>query len=110
MDNRLPRIRPEDAGVNPSALIKYINAMEQTGFVAHSIMMLKHGKVFFEIHYNPFKPHIKHMLCSCSKSVTAAAVGFALSEGLVLLDEKIVFYLPRKIGWQAPSVYRRDDG
>jgi len=95
--DQLPRMRPEDAGVSPSALIKYINAMEQTGFVAHNIMMIKNGKVFFEIHYNPFKPHIKHMLCSCSKSVAAAAAGFALDEGLIGLDERIVDIFPEKL-------------
>jgi CubicO group peptidase (beta-lactamase class C family) len=93
----LKRERPEKLGVSPAALLNYLKALEQTGFIAHSIMLVKSGKVAFEIHFNPFKPHVKHMLCSCSKSVAATAVGFALAEGLTSLDERIADIFPDKL-------------
>jgi CubicO group peptidase (beta-lactamase class C family) len=97
INTKLERARPEEYGVSPTAVIRFLKAMEDTGFTAHNIILVKSGKVVFEIHYNPFKPHIRHMLCSCSKSVAATAVGFALHEGLLSLNERITDIFPDKL-------------
>jgi CubicO group peptidase (beta-lactamase class C family) len=84
-------------GISPSALLQWLDALEQTGFIYHHLMLLRHGKVAFEIHNNPFRPDVTHYLCSCSKSVAAAAVGFAVAEGLTSLNERIVDVFPEKV-------------
>jgi len=100
MPTKLERIRPEDVGISPAILLKYLESLEQTGFIAHHIMIIRHGKVAFEVHFNPFRPDIRHMLCSCSKSVTAAAIGFAIDEGLISIDDRIVDIFPEKLDGQ----------
>jgi CubicO group peptidase (beta-lactamase class C family) len=43
-------------------------------------MVVRHGKVIAEGWWNPYAPNLKHTLYSTSKSFTAAAVGFAVTE------------------------------
>jgi len=94
---KLERTRPESVGISPAVLLRYLHGLERTGFIAHGIMLARRGKVAFEINYKPFQPDIAHYLCSCSKSVAATAVGFALAENLFSLDDKIVELLPEKL-------------
>ena len=93
----LERVRPESVGISPTLILRYLKALNDTGFVAHNIMLLRHGKVAFEVHYKPFRPDIRHSLFSCSKSVASTAAGFAIGEGLLSLDEKVVDILPEKL-------------
>ena len=93
----LERVRPERAGIHPASILRYLKALEETGFTAHSLMLLRHGKVAFEVHCKPFRPDIPHMLCSCTKSVAATAVGFAIAEGRLSLGDRIVDLIPEKL-------------
>jgi hypothetical protein len=58
----------------------------------HSIMFLRHGKVIAEGWWNPYKPGLKHTLYSTSKSFTATAVGFAVSEQLLSVNDKVISF------------------
>ena len=100
MKSSLGRIRPEDVGISPSVLLRYLDAMTQIGFIAHHIMILKNGHIAFEINFAPFRADVPHYICSCSKSVAATAVGFALDEGLVALNDRIVDIFPEKLSGQ----------
>jgi len=93
----LERIRPESVGIRPALILNYLKALNDTGFVAHNIMLLRHGKVAFEAHYSPFRRDIPHELFSCSKSIASTAAGFAVGEGRLSLDEKVVDILPEKL-------------
>jgi CubicO group peptidase (beta-lactamase class C family) len=59
--------------------------------------MIKNKKVAFEIYYKPFTADLRHILASCSKSITSTAVGFAIAEKLFSLDDRIVDLLPEKV-------------
>ena len=57
-------------------------------------MFLRHGKVIAEGWWNPYRPDLKHTLNSASKSFTSTAVGFAISEGKLSLDDKVISFFP----------------
>jgi len=97
MKTMLKRTRPEDVGISPTVLLNYLDALDQTGYIAHHIMILKQGKVAFEAHFKPFRPDVYHYLCSCSKSFASTAIGFAAAEGLLSLDDRIVDIFPEKL-------------
>ena len=69
------------------AFASYLQAVADSAQDIHSIMVLQHGKVLEE---KMFVPDTAHILNSVSKTFTATAVGFAVSEGLLSLDDKIV--------------------
>lgn len=63
----------------------------------HSVMVVQHGKVLEEIWLNGGAPDLPHELWSVSKTFTSAAVGFAIDEGYITLDDKLVDFFPDKL-------------
>ncbi|MBN1127275.1 MAG: serine hydrolase [Sedimentisphaerales bacterium] len=57
-------------------------------------MMLRHGKVIAEGWWSPYRPDLKHTLYSTSKSFTATAVGFAVAEKRLTVDDKVITFFP----------------
>lgn len=65
------------------AFNKYLNAVKQAGQDLHSIMIVKDGKVVKEQWLGEGKRNVPHILNSVSKTFTATAIGFAVSEGKI---------------------------
>lgn len=63
----------------------------------HSVMVVQHGKVIEETWLNGGAPDLPHELWSVSKTFTSAAVGFAIEEGYIKLDDKLVDFFPEKL-------------
>lgn len=86
----IPRAeKPEDVGVSAKAILNFLREIETSGNEFHSFMVIRHGKVAAECFRAPFGPLRPHQMYSVSKSVTSAAVGFALCEGLLSLETKV---------------------
>ncbi len=90
----LPRSTPEAEGVSSEHIIKFLDAVANSKHEFHSIMILRHGKVVAEGWWNPYRPDLKHTLYSLSKSFTATAIGFAVSEKKLSIDDKVVSFFP----------------
>lgn len=56
----------------------------------HSIMVLRDGKVIYEQYDTGHDADELHVLWSASKTFTAAAVGIAVQDGLLSVDDKVV--------------------
>ena len=87
----LPRCVPEEVGISSSVAEKLIRGIDRQAdkLGPHGVMLLRHGKVFAEGWWAPYRPEIPHMLYSMSKSVVGTAVGIAVDEGLLSVDELI---------------------
>jgi predicted glycoside hydrolase/deacetylase ChbG (UPF0249 family) len=57
-------------------------------------MILRHGKVVSEGWWSPYRADLTHTMYSCSKSFTATAIGFAVSEKLITVEDKVVTFFP----------------
>lgn len=90
----LPRSVPEAQGVSSQGIIDFLDAAAKSRHEFHSIMILRHGKVIAEGWWNPYKPEIRHTLYSLSKSFTASAVGFAVSEKRLSVNDKVISFFP----------------
>lgn len=91
----LPRAEyPEQAGVSSRALADFMEDLQKSNIETHSIMIIRRGKVAFERWRKPYAPEIPHTMYSISKSVTATAAGFAVEEGLLALDAKVIDFFP----------------
>jgi CubicO group peptidase (beta-lactamase class C family) len=90
----LPRSVPEAEGVSSRAIITFLDSAAKSRHEFHSFMFLRHGKVIAEGWWNPYSPDLKHTLNSASKSFTSTAVGFAISEKKLSLDDKVVSFFP----------------
>ena len=76
------------------AFASYLQAVADSAEDLHSVMVLQNGKVLEEKFFVPDTAHILH---SVSKTFTSTAVGFAVSEGLLHLDDKIVDLFPESL-------------
>lgn len=96
-----PVSRPEEQGIASRNIHAFVEAVEKSGLEVHGFMLLRHGKTVAEGHWDPYRAEDRHSLFSLSKSFTSTAVGFAVNEGLLSLDDRVVSffpeYLPEKV-------------
>src|SRR6185503_6890508 len=90
----LPRSAPEAQGVSSAALLDLVNTLDQRIDGMHSLMVLRHGKVITEGWWTPYDSEHKHILYSLSKSFTSTAVGFAVAEGKLSIDDEVLKFFP----------------
>jgi CubicO group peptidase (beta-lactamase class C family) len=90
----LPRSVPEAEGVSSQDIITFLDSAATSQHEFHSIMILRHGKVVAEGWWDPYKPNLRHTLYSTSKSFTSTAVGFAVSEKRLALNDKVISFFP----------------
>ena len=57
-------------------------------------MIVRHGQVVAEGWWAPFSAERPHLLYSLTKSFTSVAVGLAIADGLLSLDDRVVDVLP----------------
>ena len=56
----------------------------------HSIIVVKDGNVVYERYEPGHEPEVRHIMWSASKTFTATAVGFAVQDGLLSVEDKVV--------------------
>lgn len=95
--NSLPRSIPEIEGVSSKAILDFVIAADKSKHEFHSFVMLRHGKVIAEGWWNPYKPELKHTMYSVSKSFTSTAIGFAVSEKLLTVNDKVISFFPNEL-------------
>jgi CubicO group peptidase (beta-lactamase class C family) len=95
--NVLPTSDPEDQGVSSKGIIRFLDAAAKSKCEFHSFILLRHGKIVAQGWWNPYRPDLRHSLYSCSKSFTAAAIGLALNERLISLDDKVTSFFPKDL-------------
>ena len=93
----LPRSTPEAEGVSSAGLLTFLDSAAADRHEFHSIMILRHGKVIAEGWWAPYRPDLRHTLYSTSKSFTSTAVGFAVTEKLLSVDDKVVSFFPDQL-------------
>ena len=92
---KLPRSMPETQGVAPGGLLDFVNAIESQKLNVHSLMVVRHGQVVAEGWWAPYAPQLKHTLYSLSKSFTSTAIGMAVAEKRLTVDDKVVSFFPQ---------------
>ena len=93
----LPRATPESVGVPSDALVQTIQQLDEKFNRVDGIMVLRDGKVIAEAWRAPNGPDKPHALYSLSKSFCSTAVGFAVAEGKLKLDDKVVDAFPDEL-------------
>lgn len=94
----LPRSTPEAEGVSDWMVRSCYNHLAALPEVdLHHFMMLRHGKVIAEWHAAPYRAADLHTLYSASKTVTALAVGLAVDDGLLTVEDKVSKHLRDKM-------------
>ena len=93
----LPRSTPEAQGISSAAILAFVEAADKqsdTTNAIQSFMLVRHGHVVAEGWWSPYGPDIPHKMFSLSKSFTSTAVGLAIAEGKLSLDDPVLSFFP----------------
>ena len=90
----LPRSSPEAQGIASADILDFVQAADQQVDAMNSFMLVRHGHVVAEGWWSPYDAETPHILYSLSKSFTSTAVGLAISEGKLSLDDQVLKFYP----------------
>jgi CubicO group peptidase (beta-lactamase class C family) len=94
---KLPRGSASALGIRPEAVTAFIDEVNAKVGGLHSMMLVRHGKVAAEAWWAPYQPSEPHVLYSLSKSFTSTAVGLAVAEGKLSVEDKVISFFPDKL-------------
>jgi len=92
--SELPRSSPEAQGVSSSDILAFVEEADKNIDSLHSFVFLRHGHVVAEGWWSPYHAEAPHSLYSLSKSFTSTAVGLAIAEGKLSLDDDVLKLFP----------------
>lgn len=93
----LPRASASSLGIDPDRLIAFLDAVKAAGLDLHGFMLHRHGHVVAEGWTWPVDPNEPRVLHSMAKSFTGCAIGLAIQEGLLNLDDRLVRFFPDEV-------------
>lgn len=91
-----PQATPESQGVSSVSILEFVNHAEAEIDALHSLMILRHGHLVAQGWWEPYDAQSPHMLFSLSKSFTSTAIGMAISEGILSLDDTVISFFPNE--------------
>ena len=90
----LPRSSPEEQGISSDAIREFVEAADKQLKTLHSFMLVRHGHVVAECWWKPQSAETPHVMHSLSKSFTSTAIGLAIEEGKLSLDDEVLKFFP----------------
>lgn len=96
-EKALPRATPESQGVSSTAVAEFIRSADKDVNSMHSFMLVRHGKVVAEAWWEPENADKPHVMWSLSKSFTSTAVGLAVQEGKLSVDDEVIKFFPDRV-------------
>jgi len=90
----LPRSTPEQQGISSSSILAFVQAADTSVDAMNSFMLVRHGHVVAEGWWRPYDAETPHIFYSLSKSFTSTAVGLAIADGKLSLDDEVLKFFP----------------
>jgi CubicO group peptidase (beta-lactamase class C family) len=92
----LSRSTPEAQGISSRAIQAFVQAADSSIDGMNSFMLVRHGQVVAEGWWGPYEARTPHVLYSLSKSFTSTAVGLAIADGKLSLDDEVLKFFPEE--------------
>ncbi len=104
-EQNIARALPSEEGVDPAAIMEFARGLEEKMMLsgdlksgnADSFLLMKNGRIIAEAAWAPFKVDTPRHVFSMSKGFTSTGVGFAVQEGLLSVDDKVIGFFPDKV-------------
>ena len=90
--NPFPKATPESQGISSAAILQFLDRAEAELDALHSVMIIRHGQNIAQGWWYPYSADKRHMLFSLSKSFTSTAIGMAIDEGLLSLNDTVISF------------------
>ena len=92
----LERVTPEEVGISSSAVMRFLDELEEGITEPHGVMIMRHGKICVEGAWKPYAVGMNHGMQSFTKTYAGTAIGIACTQGLLSLDERLGDIFPGK--------------
>jgi CubicO group peptidase (beta-lactamase class C family) len=86
----LPRSAPSAERMDAKSVTALLDRLGERSAECHSIMVVRNGRVVAEGWWAPYSRDRPQLLYSLTKSFVSVAVGFAVTDGLLGLDDRVV--------------------
>lgn len=86
------RVIPEDVGISSLNIADFLRGVQDMQYQMHSFLLMRHGKVAAEVCEYPYHREDKRLIYSSSKTFTSTAVGIAVKEGLLNVEDRVLDY------------------
>ncbi len=93
----IPHNSPEKLGISANSITTFLNAIKQNNIEMHTFKILRHGQVAAEGAWSPYQLDDPHILFSLSKSISSTAIGMAVQEGLLTVDDLLIDIFPEYV-------------
>lgn len=93
----MPRSTPERQGISSAGILRFMNAIKDSKQEFHSLMIMRHGHVVAEGWWAPYSSEHKQQLYSLSKSFTSTAIGLAVGEKLLTVEDPVISFFPNDL-------------
>lgn len=89
-------------GVRAEPALQLVHAIRAGAYPqAHSVLLIRHGKLVLEEYFYGHHRERLHGFQSCTKSITSLLVGIALEQGAIgSIDEPVYKYFPERAGYR----------
>lgn len=95
----LPVSPPAEQGVDARGVTAFVEAADRLPDVQlHGLVVVRHGHVVARGAWAPYRADAPARVYSVSKAFTTTALGLAVAEGLVGLDDEVLSYFPELDG------------
>lgn len=74
---------PEQQGMNSETLADMMELLQRQKLAIDSITIIRNGYMVLDAYNHPFKQNTKHIIHSCTKSITSTLVGIAIDKGYI---------------------------
>ncbi len=99
---------PESQGVDSEGIIKFLEETDRKGLELHRLMIIRHGICLAKGTWAPYREEDLHPVYSFTKSLTSTAIGFAIREGILSLEDRLIDFFPEEV--PEPEEFLLPDG
>ncbi len=99
---------PETQGIDSRGITNFLNVMDKKGLELHRLMIIRHGVCVARASCAPYREEDLHPVYSFTKSLTSTAIGFAVQEGILSLDDPMVDFFSGEL--PGPEEFLLSDG
>ena len=93
----LARVSPGEAGISSNAVVALLREALTRHLDLHDLLIYRSGVVGVELYKCPYRAEQPRIMHSVAKSFTSAAIGLALEEGALHLDDKVISFFPSEL-------------
>lgn len=101
----MKKVNSEKEGIPSIWLVNMMKRWEEQLCHVHGYMILRNGNLVGEAYQYPYTNTSRRMLHSVSKTVTAMAIGYAVDEGRISVQDKVMLFFPEYQSSQLSNHY-----